>query len=165
MGILERRRCRRGSGRLHGLGDITDVLRAETACIGGVCIHSLIAARVSLPVMIEGTALAAGRRVAGLFQKDMVKLRFCLGHIGTRKHDMQNTECNDAQQEPAYKGQMQQEGVHFLPFHHGTGLFFRVVPADFRIVSKDIGYHQIFIIFDNARNDQKQAPQPDKKIF
>ena len=165
MGILERRRCRRGSGRLHGLGDITDVLRAETACIGGVCIHSLIAARVSLPVRIEGTALAAGRRVAGLFQKDMVKLRFCLGHIGTRKHDMQNTDGDDVQQEPADKGQMQQEGVHFLPFHHGTGLFFRVVPADFGIVSKYIGYHQIFIIFDDARNDQKQAPQPDKKIL
>ena len=70
----------------------------------------------------------------------------------------------EIQKLPANKGQVQAEQLALVAIHQLTGSGDGFVGCHLRMLGHDIGGHGIAIDFDDAGNDEQQAPQSDVQI-
>ena len=110
-----------------------------------------------------GAFFAARRRVAfrgllGIGHKLAVEFRIC--HETVRRDPIiQYSESKQREYIPTDKAEVQAEQSPLIPFHYLHRTLTRVVGFHFRIVAHNEIRHGIRILFDYARDKEKQRPQ------
>ena len=103
---------------------------------------------------------------SGVLALLQLPVQFCPGgfHIGSDIEDFQNAKGEGTEDMPAQEGQLQHKGVPLLPLHHLLTQADGIHGIHIRIIRQDVRHHQIGIAFDNAGDQQQQAPQEGEQI-
>ena len=100
----------------------------------------------------------------GFFSHYLIKFRKGCFDIGLNKK-LADTAEDKSYKYPANEGEIENEDLPFFAFGHFFGKFKSAFGRDLGVFCKDIGYHGIFIGFDDSGNDKKQAPKENFNFF
>ena len=100
----------------------------------------------------------------GFFSHDLIKFGKGCFIIRFNKN-LAYAAAENTEYPPANEGKIENEDLPFFAFGHLAGKFKSAFARDLRIFRKDIGYHAVFIGFDDSGDYKKKTPKEDFDFF